>query len=30
VTVRGLVRPDGSVPDAGDEPDLRAILSRAY
>jgi prolyl-tRNA synthetase len=30
VTVRCLVRPDGSVPDAGDEPDLRAILSRAY
>jgi prolyl-tRNA synthetase len=30
VTVRCLLRPDGSVPDAGDEPDLQAILSRAY
>jgi prolyl-tRNA synthetase len=30
VTVRCLVRPDGAVPDTGDEPDLRAILSRAY
>jgi prolyl-tRNA synthetase len=30
VTVRCLLRPDGSVPDAGDEPDLYAILSRAY
>ncbi|HEY8471334.1 MAG TPA: proline--tRNA ligase [Natronosporangium sp.] len=30
VTVRCLLRPDGSVPDSEDEPDLRAILSRAY
>lgn len=30
VTVRCLVRPDGSVPDAEGEPDLLAILSRAY
>jgi len=30
VTVRCLVRPDGSVPDTEDEPDLVAILSRAY
>lgn len=30
MTVRCLVRPDGSVPEAGDEPDLLAILSRAY
>jgi len=30
VTVRCLLRPDGSVPDAEDEPDLQAILSRAY
>lgn len=30
VTVRCLVRADGSVPDSEDEPDLVAILSRAY
>jgi prolyl-tRNA synthetase len=30
VTVRCLLRPDGSVPDADDEPDLLAILARAY
>ena len=30
VTVRCLVRPDGGVPDADDEPDLVAIVSRSY
>jgi prolyl-tRNA synthetase len=30
VTVRCLVRPDGSVPDSDSEPDLVAILARAY
>jgi prolyl-tRNA synthetase len=30
VTVRCLVRPDGSVPDSDDEPGLQAILARAY
>jgi prolyl-tRNA synthetase len=30
VTVRCLVRPDGGVPDSDDEPDLLAILARAY
>jgi len=30
VTVRCLVRPDGSVPDSEDEPDLVAIMARAY
>jgi prolyl-tRNA synthetase len=30
VTVRCLVRPDGSVPDSDQEPDLLAILGRAY
>jgi prolyl-tRNA synthetase len=30
VTVRCLVRPDGSVPDSDDEPGLLAILARAY
>ncbi|WP_018729915.1 proline--tRNA ligase [Salinispora oceanensis] len=30
VTVRCLIRADGSVPDSEDEPDLVAILSRAY
>ncbi|HEY2949282.1 MAG TPA: proline--tRNA ligase [Micromonosporaceae bacterium] len=30
VTVRGLLRQDGSVPDSEDEPDLVAILGRAY
>ena len=30
VTVRCLVRPDGSVPDSEDEPELTAILARSY
>ncbi|GAA1890450.1 proline--tRNA ligase [Asanoa iriomotensis] len=30
VTVRCLVRADGSVPDSQDEPDLVAILGRSY
>ncbi|MGH3683395.1 MAG: proline--tRNA ligase, partial [Natronosporangium sp.] len=30
VTVRCLLRPDGTVPDREDEPGLLAILSRAY
>ena len=30
VTVRCLLRADGSVPDAEDEPDLVAVLARAY
>lgn len=30
VTVRCLIRADGSVPDSEDEPDLVAVLSRAY
>jgi prolyl-tRNA synthetase len=30
VSVRCLTRPDGSVPDAGDEPDLLAWIGRAY
>jgi prolyl-tRNA synthetase len=30
VTVRCLQRPDGTVPDAYDEADLRAIVARAY
>ncbi|KAB1151161.1 proline--tRNA ligase [Micromonospora sp. DT46] len=30
VTVRCLLRADGSVPDSEDEPDLVAILARAY
>ncbi len=30
VTVRCLVRPDGSVPDTDDEPGLIAILARSY
>ncbi|HEX5741981.1 MAG TPA: proline--tRNA ligase [Pilimelia sp.] len=30
VTVRCLVRADGAVPDSEDEPDLVAVLSRAY
>ena len=30
VTVRVLQRSDGSVPDAGDEPDLVAYTARAY
>ena len=30
VTVRCLVRADGTVPDSEDEPDLVAYLARAY
>jgi prolyl-tRNA synthetase len=30
VTVRCLIRPDGTMPDSDDEPDLVAILARAY
>jgi prolyl-tRNA synthetase len=30
VTVRALVRPGGGVPDSEDEPDLVAIVARAY
>jgi prolyl-tRNA synthetase len=30
VSVRCLVRPDGSVPDTGEEPDLVAYVARAY
>jgi prolyl-tRNA synthetase len=30
VTVRCLVRPDGTVPDSEDEPDLVAVLARSY
>jgi len=30
VTVRCLQRPDGSVPDTADEPDLVAIVGRSY
>jgi len=30
VTVRCLVRPDGTVPEAEDEPDLVAVLARSY
>jgi prolyl-tRNA synthetase len=30
VTVRCLQRPDGSVPEAGDEPDLVAWVARSY
>jgi len=30
VTVRCLQRPDGTLPDAEDEPDLVAVVSRAY
>ncbi|GAA4448531.1 proline--tRNA ligase [Phytohabitans houttuyneae] len=30
VTVRCLIRADGSVPDSEDEPELQAILARAY
>ncbi|MER5704853.1 proline--tRNA ligase [Micromonospora sp. NPDC002296] len=30
VTVRCLLRADGSVPDSEDEPDLVAVLARAY
>ena len=30
VTVRCLIREDGSMPDSDDEPDLIAILARSY
>jgi prolyl-tRNA synthetase len=30
VTVRCLIRPDGSVPDSEDEPDLVALVGRSY
>ena len=30
VTVRCLVRPDGSVPEGDDEPDLLAVVGRSY
>ena len=30
VTVRCLIRADGSVPDSEDEPDLTAVLARSY
>jgi prolyl-tRNA synthetase len=30
VTVRCLTRPDGSVPESDDDPELVAILARAY
>jgi prolyl-tRNA synthetase len=30
VTIRCLLRPDGSVPNAEDEPDLLALAARAY
>jgi prolyl-tRNA synthetase len=30
VSVRCLLRPDGSVPEDGDEPDLVAIVGRSY
>ncbi|HET6212733.1 MAG TPA: His/Gly/Thr/Pro-type tRNA ligase C-terminal domain-containing protein, partial [Micromonosporaceae bacterium] len=30
VTVRVLIRPDGTVPESEDEPDLVAILARSY
>ncbi len=30
VSVRCLTRPDGSLPDSGDEPDLLAYCARAY
>jgi prolyl-tRNA synthetase len=30
VSVRCLVRPDGTVPDSEDEPDLVAVLARSY
>jgi prolyl-tRNA synthetase len=30
ITVRCLVRPDGSVPDSEDEPGLFAVLARSY
>jgi prolyl-tRNA synthetase len=30
VTVRCLTRPDGSMPDSDDEPNLIAVLARSY
>jgi prolyl-tRNA synthetase len=30
ITVRCLVRPDGGVPDADDEPEMIAIMARSY
>jgi prolyl-tRNA synthetase len=30
ISVRCLQRADGSIPDADDEPDLVAIVARAY
>ncbi|MGH9021140.1 MAG: His/Gly/Thr/Pro-type tRNA ligase C-terminal domain-containing protein, partial [Acidimicrobiales bacterium] len=30
VSVRALQRPDGSIPDADDEPDLVAVVAKAY
>lgn len=30
VTVRCLTRPDGSLPDSSDEPDLIAWIGRSY
>ncbi|MCY4037816.1 MAG: proline--tRNA ligase, partial [bacterium] len=30
VTVRCLQRPDGSLPESGDEPDLVAVCGRSY
>ncbi len=30
VTVRCLLRPDGAVPESDDEPDLLAVVARAY
>jgi prolyl-tRNA synthetase len=30
LTVRVLQRPDGSLPDADDEPDLVALVARSY
>lgn len=30
ITVRCLVRPDGGVPDSDDEPELLAVVARAY
>jgi prolyl-tRNA synthetase len=30
VSVRCLVRPDGGVPEADDEPDALAVVARAY
>ncbi|HEX8805251.1 MAG TPA: proline--tRNA ligase, partial [Acidimicrobiales bacterium] len=30
ITVRCLQRPDGSLPESGDEPDLVAFVGRSY